>query len=236
MRISVVIPVYNEKENIPVLAAEVAAALERHPESEVLFVDDGSADGTWDAVQAAAARHPFIAGLRFRSNRGQSAALIAGIRAARGEVVVTLDGDLQNNPADIPLLVEKLAECDVVCGYRARRKDTWSKRAASVIGNTVRKWFTHDGIRDTGCALRAFRRACVNDIPPVNGAHRFVPAYFRLNGRSIEQIPVDHRPRQFGSSKYTNLKRLPRTIFDLIGFLWYRRRLVKVEPDEATRR
>ncbi len=225
--ISIVIPVFNEAENVLPLADELAAVAARLPPLEVVFVDDGSTDATPQRIREAAARHPFVRGLRFPANQGQSAAMLAGLRAARGEVLVTMDGDRQNNPADIPRLLEALRGVAVVRGRRARRRDSWSRRVASRIGNTVRNWFTHDGIRDTGCSLKAFRRECADDLPPVRGVHRFMPAYFRMHGRRIVELDVDHRPRAGGVSKYTNLRRLPQTMFDLVGFLWYRRRALR---------
>lgn len=150
--------------------------------------------------------------------------MLFGLQNAAGDVLVTMDGDMQNNPADIPKLLEALKDSDVVCGYRANRRDTWSRRVGSRLANRVRNWFTHDGVRDTGCSLKVFKRICVGDLPPLRGVHRFMPAYFKLNGRVMREMPVDHRARTQGQSKYTNLKRLPATIFDLIGFIWYRRR------------
>jgi dolichol-phosphate mannosyltransferase len=137
-----------------------------------------------------------------------------------------MDGDLQNNPADLPALLDDMAGVDAVCGFRANRKDTWSRRVGSRIGNSVRNWVTHDGVRDTGCSLKVFRRECINDLPPLKGVHRFMPAYFKLNGRKIREKAVDHRPRAHGVSKYTNLGRLPGTVLDLVGFFWYRKRLL----------
>lgn len=231
MNVSVVIPVYNEERNVAVLADELNAIRPSCPGLEAVFVDDGSRDGTWAEIEKARARYPFVRGIRSPENRGQSSAMLMGLKVAGGDVLVTLDGDLQNNPADIPRLVGELKGFDVVCGYRASRKDTWSKRAASKVGNMVRNGFTHDGIRDTGCTLKAFRRQCLSDLPPLNGVHRFMPAYFKLHGRTITQVPVDHRARRFGASKYTNLKRLPRTLADLMGFVWYRKRLLRgLEP------
>ena len=227
MKVSVVVPVFNEEENVPRLAKEFAELVGRLDGLEVVLVDDGSKDGTWAKIQEAAKMFPFLRGVRSTNNRGQSAAMLLGLNEARGEILVTMDGDLQNNPADIPQLVAKVGPFDVVCGFRAKRKDTWSKRVASKIGNAIRNSATKDGLRDTGCSLKAFKRECLADLPALNGTHRFMGAYFRLNGRSIEQIPVDHRFRQFGVSKYTNLKRLPKTAFDLIGFLWYRSRVLK---------
>ena len=224
MKISVVIPFYNEKDNIAVLAEEFHQIHPQCADLEVLFVDDGSTDATWEEIEKQSRQYSFIRGIRAPKNRGQTAAMLLGFGNARGDVIVTMDGDLQNNPADIPQLVERLKNCDVVCGYRAKRKDTWSRRVASRIGNRIRNWVTNDGLIDTGCSLKAFKRECLNDIPPVNGAHRFMGAYFKLHGRKMEQVPVDHRARIHGTSKYTNLKRLPKTTFDLIGFSWYRSR------------
>jgi dolichol-phosphate mannosyltransferase len=224
MNVSVIVPVFNEEENILHLAGELAAMASGRNGYEVLLVDDGSRDGTWKAIQTAAARFPVIRGLRTPENRGQSAAMLLGLAEAHGQILVTMDGDLQNNPADIPNLVAAAATVDAACGYRAVRKDSWSRRLGSRIGNGIRNRITRDGLRDTGCSLKAFHRRCRDDLPPLNGVHRFMGAYFSLHGRRIVEIPVDHRPRQHGTSKYTNLKRLPRTAFDLLGFVWYRRR------------
>ena len=227
MKVSVVIPVYQEQDNVPALAEEFIPLIQHLPDLEVLLVDDGSTDATWARIVEASQRHAFVRGLRAERNRGQSAAMLLGLQQARGDILVTMDGDRQNNPADIPTLVQALDRVDVVCGYRAKRRDSWSRRMASRIGNGIRNAVTHDGLRDTGCSLKAFRKVCVDDLPPVNGVHRFMGAYFRLAGRTIEQLPVDHRPRTHGVSKYTNLKRVPRTAFDLIGFLWYRSRVLR---------
>jgi dolichol-phosphate mannosyltransferase len=224
--VTVIVPFRNEGENILPLAHELAAVRAGVQDLTALFVDDGSTDGTWQAIQQAAASHPWIRGLRHSRNRGQSAALLSGLHQASGGVVVTMDGDLQNVPGDIPVLLEHLRQCDVVCGYRPRRGDTVSRRLGSAIANRVRQWITRDGVRDAGCGLKAFRRECIQDLPPLNGMHRFMPAYFMLHGRRIAQVPVNYRPRQHGVSKYSNLGRLPATLFDLLGFCWYRSRLL----------
>lgn len=227
MSVSIIVPVYNEEENIVPLLEEIAPLNDVLDDLEVIFVDDGSTDKTWEHIQSCESKWPFFRGLRCEVNQGQTSAMLRGMRESKGERLVLLDGDLQNNPADIPKLLETLESCDAVCGYRAERKDTWSKRVGSRLANRVRNWVTKDGIRDTGCSLKAFHRKCVSDIPPLNGAHRFIPAYFSLHGRRIEELPVDHRPRQHGVSKYTNLSRLPATIGDLFGFRWYRKRIIK---------
>jgi dolichol-phosphate mannosyltransferase len=224
MRVSIVVPVYNEEDNINPLARELDALSSSISDLEVLFVDDGSTDGTWQKIKDCMADMKSVRGLRYRTNRGQSSATLIGLQKAGGDVLVTIDGDMQNNPEDIPKLVEQLTDCDVVCGYRANRKDTWARRYGSKLANRARNAFTKDGVRDTGCSLKAFRKECVSDLPPVRGVHRFMPAYFRMNGRKLKEMPADHRPRTLGTSKYTNLQRLPRTIFDLVGFIWYRSR------------
>jgi len=226
---SVVVPAYNERDNIEPLVRQLAAALDPLRQAyEILIVDDASSDDTWSRIEACQREFPQLRGIRQPRRGGQSCAMLTGMRQARGAVIVTLDGDLQNDPADIPRLLERLNGCDAVCGYRARRRDSWSRRAGSRLANRIRNWVTQDGVRDTGCSLKAFRRMCVDDLPPLNGVHRFMPAYFRLNGRRIEELAVNHRPRERGQSKYTNLKRLPKTILDLLGFWWYRRRYLRI--------
>ena len=232
MKLSVVIPVYNEAENVPLLVKELAAIVAAFDAFEVLLVDDGSVDETWEAIVQCASNFEFLRGIRCVENRGQSAAMLHGLAEVAYDLVATLDGDLQNDPADLPKLAGAIEGYDVVCGYRAERKDRWSKRIGSKLANRVRSLVTGDGIIDTGCSLKVFRRACVTDLPPLDGVHRFMPAYFMLHGRKIHQVAVNHRPRLHGESKYTNLKRLPRTIRDLRGFAWYRSRFVS--PGESS--
>ena len=229
MKVSVVIPVFNEADNIPILSSELSRISNPSHSFEFLFVDDGSTDRTWVEIQTTSKSNSAFVGARNPINRGQSAAMLLGFSRASGDIIVTMDGDLQNNPADIPKLVQHLIEsnADVVCGIRTKRRDAWSRRIGSKIGNSIRNSITRDGLVDTGCSLKAFRRECVKDIPTLHGAHRFMGAYFKLHGRKIEQLNVDHRPRTHGLSKYTNLKRLPKTAFDLIGFIWYRSRLIR---------
>jgi dolichol-phosphate mannosyltransferase len=230
---AVVVPAYNEQDNVGLLAQEVVAALSPCGKAfELVLVDDASSDATWARIEDAARRHgPAVRGIRMSRRSGQTAAMLAGLKGARGSILATMDGDLQNDPADLPGLFERVAGCDVVCGYRANRRDTWSRRVASRIANRIRNWVTRDGIRDTGCSLKVFRRECLDDLPPLRGMHRFMPAYFRLHGRRIEEVPVNHRARQHGTSKYTNLRRLPTTALDLAGFWWYRQRLI-AQPAE----
>jgi dolichol-phosphate mannosyltransferase len=214
--VSVVVPVFNEEESIPVLQTELTAALKGF-DYEIIFVDDGSVDGTAARIQAA----PNIRVIRFEKNAGQSAAIYAGVNAARGATVVLIDGDLQNDPADIPRLLSEIARgADLVCGYRAQRRDTRVKRLTSWIANAVRSRFTKDGVRDTGCTLKAMRRECVSALVPFKGMHRFVPALIKGAGYQLIEIPVNHRPRRFGQSKYGLGNRAVRATIDMFGVRW----------------
>jgi glycosyltransferase involved in cell wall biosynthesis len=214
--ISVIVPLYNEEENVPILQAELTTALSGI-EHEVIFVDDGSTDATASRI----ARTPEVRVLQFERNAGQSAAMFAGLHAARGPVAVLIDGDLQNDPADIPRLIAEIARgADLVCGYRAKRKDTLVKRITSRVANFVRSRFTKDYIRDTGCTLKAMRRECVGALVPFKGMHRFIPALIRGAGYKLVEIPVNHRPRKFGVSKYGLGNRAIRATIDMFGVRW----------------
>ena len=236
--VSVVVPFFNEEENIPLLAAQVEQTFESLPDYgyECVFVNDGSTDGTRAALDTLAARNPRVRAIHLRENRGQSAALVAGLRHAHGELLVTLDGDLQNDPADIPAILSLLADYDCVCGYRANRHDTFARRLSSRIANAVRHWATHDGLRDTGCGLKGFRRKCVEHIIPFNGVHRFIGAIIRMAGCSLVECPVRHHRRVHGKSKYGIQNRLWRGIYDLFGVRWLQRRYVtyRVEGEERS--
>ncbi|MEM1441223.1 MAG: glycosyltransferase family 2 protein, partial [Verrucomicrobiota bacterium] len=198
------------------------------PDAEVVAVDDGSTDRTWEIMQTVEGVTP----LRLSENRGQSGALFAGLNFASGDILVMLDGDGQNDPADIGKLVElvRAGDCDVAVGRRAKRQDTWSRKTASRIANAVRRWFIHDGISDTGCSLKAIQRDHVDLLVPFNGLHRFLPAIFTHAGLIIDEIDVNHRERKAGESKYTNLDRAIRGIYDLVGVCWLLKRKVILPP------
>ena len=220
--LSIVIPFFNEEENVAAVLAEVRRA---QPEAEIVAVDDGSGDATWARLSAL----PGLRALRLPRNQGQSAAMYRGITAATGELIGTMDGDGQTDPADYAAMVETLRRegVDVVIGYRATREDSWSKRAASRWANRIRNAVLHDGARDTGCPMKVFRRPARAALVPFNGMHRFMPALFRAAGFSVREMPVRHRPRQRGVSKYTNWGRAWRGLYDLFGVRWLlRRRLV----------
>jgi glycosyltransferase involved in cell wall biosynthesis len=193
---------------------------------EVVFVDDGSADQS-PAVLASLARHdPRLRVVRQRRNSGQSAAMEAGFRHARGEVIVTLDADLQNDPSDIPRLLERMPEYDVVCGVRTRRQDDWVRLLSSRIANRVRNRVTRESITDVGCTLRAFRAEYARSIPVFNGMHRFLPTLLRLAGARVTEVPVRHRPRLHGQAKYGIGNRLWRGIADLLAVRWLQKRWI----------
>ena len=214
--VSVVVPVFNEEENIPNLQLELNAALSGL-DYEIIFVDDGSSDATATQVKA----DPRVRLVRFEKNAGQSAAMFAGLHAARGATAVLIDGDLQNDPADIPRLLGEIERgADLVCGYRTQRKDTMVKRLTSRVANSVRSRFTKDGVRDTGCTLKAMRRECIGALVPFKGMHRFIPALIKGAGYRLVEIPVNHRPRKFGQSKYGLGNRAVRATVDMFGVRW----------------
>ena len=214
--VSVIVPLFNEEENISILQSELRAALDGL-DYEIVFVDDGSVDCTVERIETA----PNVRLIRFEKNTGQSAALYAGLQAARGANAVLMDGDLQNDPADIPRLLAEVARgADLVCGYRINRQDTLVKRLTSRIANAVRSRFTKDGVRDTGCTLKAIRRECISALVPFKGMHRFIPALIKGAGYRLVEIPVNHRPRRFGRSKYGLGNRALRATIDMFGVRW----------------
>jgi len=214
--VSVVVPLYNEEQSVAILQRELADALAGF-DYEIIFVDDGSQDETVARI----AGDPRTRVLRFKKNAGQSAAIFAGLQAVRSEVAVLIDGDLQNDPADIPRLLAEISRgADLVCGYRAQRKDTLLKRITSRVANFVRSRFTRDGVCDTGCTLKAMRRDCIAALVPFKGMHRFIPALVKGAGYRLVEIPVNHRPRRFGQSKYGLGNRALRATIDMFGVRW----------------
>lgn len=222
--LSIVIPFFNEEENVAELLGEVRRAC---PDAEIVAVDDGSSDGTQAQIRAV----PDVLLVALGRNLGQSAAIYVGLQQATGELCVMLDGDGQNDPADIPLLVAASSSADLVCGYRRNRRDTWNRRAASRIANAIRRWFLHDGIRDTGCSLKAMRREHVRFLIPFNGLHRFIPALLKNAGLTLAEVPVNHRPRLRGVSKYTIGGRALRGLRDLFGVRWVLTRQLRFPAD-----
>lgn len=226
--ISVVVPLYNESPNVAPLAQRISGAWQTDPrEIEVILVDDASSDDTWERILEAARIHPRIRALRHSQRAGQSAALWTGFNASRGNVILTLDGDLQNDPADLPRLLNALADCDLVCGVRTKRMDSGLRRFSSAVARWARRLVLKADFQDTGCNLRAFKRPVLETIPPFNGFHRFMPVLAQGAGVSVREIPVAHHPRQAGLSKYGVWNRLGRGICDLIMVRWYLKRQLK---------
>jgi len=225
-QLSVVVPVYNESGNLQPLVEEIEQALSARMRFEVVVVDDGSDDGTAEELSGLAATRPWLRVETHQRNRGQSAAIRTGVQTAFSSVVAVLDGDGQNDPADIPALFAALSLTGdgMAVGERRKRSDTWSRRVSSRIANKVRSTLLHDGIRDTGCGLKVFYRDEFLELPAFDHMHRFLPALMQQRGRKVRSIPVNHRPRRHGRSKYGIRNRLGAGIIDLFGVIWLRRR------------
>lgn len=221
--LSVVFPVYNEEENVPILLDEIARALDGKGWTyEMVAIDDGSADRSLEVLRSLQAKYPTLRVIRFEKNSGQTAALDAGWRGARGRFVVSLDADLQNDPADIPKMMKELERtgADMVIGVRVNRKDTWSRRMQSKIGNSVRNWITGDRITDTGCSLKLAKREAIEPVRLFTGMHRFLPTLVRYAGFKVVEMPVNHRARQFGVSKYGAMNRAFKGFADCLAVRW----------------
>jgi dolichol-phosphate mannosyltransferase len=232
MDLSVVIPVRDEAANVASLVAELCATLDGLLEYEILYVDDGSEDGTAAEVARLQAEAPHLRLLRHTRSCGQSAAIRSGVRAARGAWIVTLDGDGQNDPADIPKLwrmglTAAEAPLLLIAGYRESRQDSWTKRFASQIANRVRRRMLGDDMPDTGCGLKLFPRALFLDLPYFDHMHRFLPALVLREGGVVRSIRVNHRPRRWGVSKYGVFDRLGVGVVDLFGMIWLKRRVAR---------
>ena len=226
--LSVVIPAYDEVENLDPLMAELRAALAGVGRSyEIVLVDDGSRDGTAEKMVAEARRDPRVRAVRLAENAGQSAALAAGLSRARGAVIVTLDADLQNDPADLPRLLAALEGADVVSGIRADRHDSWLRIASSRIANWTRRSVLGDPVTDIGCSFKAYRREALEGLPMFVGVHRFLPALCVFRGARLREVPLSHRARRHGRSKYGVGNRLWRGLRDLVGVAWLKARLLR---------
>lgn len=218
-KISIVIPFYNEKENIVAVLEETRLT---NPDAEIIAVNDGSHDTTESLIK----KFSDVRLISFPKNLGQSAALYAGLLAASHQLCVLMDGDGQNDPADIPMLVRESKNYDIVCGYRKNRKDSWQVKAASKVANKVRKFFTGDTVRDAGCTLKVIRKEYLRFLMPFNQMQCYMIAMLEHAGLSLGQFPVNHRSRRFGQSNYTILKRASHGVLDLIGVFWLLRRQI----------
>jgi len=231
--ISIVAPVYNEEENLPILVSQLVDVLNPLGKSyEMIFVDDASTDRSRSVLKEMVPRVPQIRILGFKKNCGETGAGAAGLKAARGDVVITIDADLQNDPKDIPMLLGYLGEYDMVTGWRQKRDDSWVKRVTSKIANGIRNTLSGETIRDSGCTYRAYKRECLENIKLYKGMHRFMPTLVKMEGFRVIEVPIAHHPRQFGVSKYTTWNRMWRAFVDLLAVRWMKSRHIHYEIEE----
>ncbi len=238
--VSVVIPIKDERDNLPPLTEQLLKVLGAREESrtapfEILYVDDGSTDGSDQLLDRLAQQHREVRVLHFDRNYGQTSAFDAGFRHAKGELVVTMDGDLQFDPADIPILLPLASRYDLVCGWRKDRHDSLVRKLSSRIAYLVRNAFTHDGIHDTGCSLKLFRRQVVEHLQLFEGMHRFFPALAKMHGYTLAEVPVRHFPRAHGRSKYGIGNRLFKGLYDLVAVRWMMGRVLKYRFRQGNR-
>jgi glycosyltransferase involved in cell wall biosynthesis len=230
IEISIVVPVYNERENLVLLDQEITKSIKPlNKNYEVILVDDGSMDGSSELIRTLQEKNSTIRLIRFGHNHGQTAAFAAGFDKARGDIIVTMDADLQNSPSDIPLLLTAIKDYDVVCGWRHKRNDPWIKKISSKVANSVRNSLSDESIADTGCSLTAFRRECFKDIQLYNGMHRFFPTLMKMEGFNVTQVKVGHYPRIHGHSKYNIRNRLFASFKDLLAIRWMKKRQINYD-------
>ncbi len=233
--ISLVVPVYNEEGNLPVLVREITAAMTAAGKSwELILIDDGSTDTSLPVMRDLAAKQPELRYIAFAANCGQSAAFSAGFAEAKGCAIITLDADLQNDPADIPAMLALYDKdgIDMVVGWRQKRQDSTAKRWASKLGNRVRNALTRENIKDTGCSLKVLRSAMAKRLPMFTGMHRFLPTLMKMQGAKVAEVAVNHRPRLHGVSKYGIWDRARKTFFDLLAVRWMQSRHVNYSIKE----
>jgi len=230
--ISVVVPIKDERDNLLALTDQLLKVLQSREESnaspfEIIYVDDGSTDGSSQILDQLAAEHPAVTVLHFDRNHGQSAGFDAGFKRSNGVLVVTMDGDLQNDPEDIGTLLPYAREYDLVCGWRTERHDTLMRKISSRVANAVRNVVTGDRVHDTGCSLKIFRRCVIERLQLFNGMHRFFPALALMHGFTVIEVPVRHHPRMHGMSKYGVGNRLFRGLYDLMAVRWMQTRVLR---------
>ena len=239
MDLSVVVPVKDEEENIDPLVNEICSALDGFCQYEIVYVDDGSSDETWERLVALSQELSELKIIRHRKSYGQSNAIHTGVKAARSSLIVTLDGDGQNDPADIPRLVEvfnaphRPSDLQLVSGHRRKRRDSWMKRVSARVANRVRGYLLKDLTPDTGCGLKLFPREIFLELPFFDHMHRFLPALILRSGGAVVSVEVNHRPRKYGTSHYGIWDRLWVGIVDLFGVMWLQRRSKVAEIEEV---
>ncbi|MFC1799047.1 glycosyltransferase family 2 protein [Thermodesulfobacteriota bacterium] len=231
-QVSIIIPAHNEEESIESTVVELNGVLRKTSlKSEIIIIDDGSNDDTPTILQNLKMKFNHLDSIKLNKNMGQSAALGAGFERATGEFIVTMDADGQNDPEDIPRLLKEMNHCDVCCGIREKRHDPLTKKLSSKFANYVRNKVLRQDIVDTGCSLKVFKSGLIKDIRSWNGFHRFLPALSLIRGAVVKQIPVNHRPRLNGKSKYGNLNRFPAVLVDLFGVWWMKKRNVVLKQE-----
>ncbi len=233
--IAIIVPVHNEADNVLPLAREIREAGSASGLNYALvFVDDASTDATWQQIRCAHLEDPRVRGVRHSVNAGQSAALWTGFKHVKSPILATMDGDRQNDPSDLLNLLKALDKADFVCGFRAHRSDNWVRRLSSKVARVARSAILGSDFKDTGCAMRVFRHECLQAVFPFNGLHRFMPILVKNGGYKTLEIPVNHRPRISGVSKYGIWNRVWRGIFDLFAMTWYARRQLRPVPARDT--
>ena len=233
--LSLVIPAYNEQENVEALLKRVGDALASTGKPfEVVIVDDGSTDATPRLLREAMTRLPWLRVLRLRKNSGQSAAFDAGFRAARGEVIATIDADLQNDPEEIPRLLPMLDGYDMITGWRRDRQDTKFRKMQTKVANRIRNWISQETINDSASSLKLYKRHCLEGIQLFTGAHRFFPTLVKMRGYKVREEPVKHSHRYAGTAKYGFRNRALRAFIDLLAVRWMKTRYIRYEADEVT--
>lgn len=233
-KISFVVPVFDEEDNIRPLCNEIKKVAEKlGGQYEIILVDDCSRDRSLQIIKELAAADSALKYIAFEKNTGQSAALYAGFQKAGGDVIITMDADLQNDPADLPEMMKFYGEYDMVNGWRYQRKDTFAKKIASRVGNTIRNSVINEDIHDTGCSLKIMRADMLKKVKMYKGLHRFLPAMMRMEGAKVKEVKVNHRARVHGVSKYTNLKRAKEALYDLICVRWMQKRHLDIQIRET---
>jgi glycosyltransferase involved in cell wall biosynthesis len=233
--LSVVTPAHNEADNLPRLVEEIAAATATLGHNwEIIIVDDGSTDDTAAVLRDLRKAHPQLRVLSMQYRAGQTAALDAGLRHTRGTFIATLDADLQNDPADIPRMLDVLLkeQCGFVNGWRANRHDPWIRLVSTRVANRVRNWLTREQIHDSACGLKVFRRECIDRLKLFNGMHRFLPTLVKMEGYKVVEVPVNHRPRTAGKAKYGVLNRVFKALRDAFAVRWMQQRMLRYQCRE----
>jgi len=233
--VSVILPVYNEEENLPILVPQIVDTLKPLGKIfEIILIDDGSTDKSFNTIKELGSMFMEVRYIKFKKNAGQSAAFDAGFKNALGEIIITLDSDLQNDPKDIAKLLSYIQEYDVVCGWRADRQDSVVKKISSKIGNGVRNFLTNENIHDTGCSLKVYKKDVLERIKLYKGMHRFLPTLLKMEGAKVIEVKVNHSPRRHGKSKYNITNRMFSGFYDVVAVRWMQKRRLCYEIEDRS--